>query len=75
MAENDVQDNDYVSRTGQKDHVPVQDDNAPVEDPIDEAEADTDKALGTVAAHKIYVRLLIFMQKKTSRTPLTSPTL
>ena len=51
MAENDVQDNDYVSRTGQKDHVPVQDDNAPVEDPIDEAEADTEKALGTVAAH------------------------
>ena len=51
MAENDVQDNDYVSRTGQKDHVPVQDDNAPVEDPIDEAEADTDKALGALALH------------------------
>ena len=51
MAENDVQDNDYVSRTGQKDHMPVQDDNAPVEDPIDEAEADTDKALGTRIIH------------------------
>lgn len=48
MAENDAQDNDYVSRTGQKDHIPVQDDNAPVEDPIDEAEADSDKTLGMV---------------------------
>lgn len=39
-------DNDYASRTGQKEHIPVQKDEEPVEDPIDAEEADTDKALG-----------------------------
>ena len=38
---------DYVSRTGQKQaNNPVQDDNAPVEDPIDPATADSDEQLG-----------------------------
>lgn len=38
---------DYVSRTGQKDApVPVQADNDDVADPIDASTADSDKALG-----------------------------
>ena len=44
----DVADPSYTSRTGQKTGpVPVQDDNAPVEDPIDPMSADSDEALGT----------------------------
>lgn len=39
-------DNDYVSRAGQKDHIPVQKDEDPVEDPIDPETADSDKTLG-----------------------------
>jgi len=42
----DVQDNDYVSRTGQKQGaVPVQSDNDAVEDPIDANTADSDEQL------------------------------
>lgn len=41
----DVQDNDYKSRTGQSE-IPVQSDDAPVEDPIDPANADSDAQLG-----------------------------
>ena len=37
-------DNDYASRTGQS-QIPVQKDDAPVEDPIDAATADSDAAL------------------------------
>lgn len=37
---------DYASRPGQKDVVPVQSDNAEVEDPIDEETADSDQQLG-----------------------------
>ncbi|KAL8923968.1 MAG: hypothetical protein Q9172_002895 [Xanthocarpia lactea] len=37
-------DNDYASRTGQN-QIPVQKDEAPVEDPIDPATADSDQAL------------------------------
>ncbi|KAL8785966.1 MAG: hypothetical protein Q9213_003042 [Squamulea squamosa] len=37
-------DNDYASRTGQTE-IPVQKDEAPVEDPIDPATADSDQAL------------------------------
>ncbi|KAF2457929.1 hypothetical protein BDY21DRAFT_285429 [Lineolata rhizophorae] len=40
----DVGDNDYQSRTGQS-HIPVQKDDAPVEDPIDASKADSDQAL------------------------------
>lgn len=43
----DVADNDYVSRPGQKDTVPVQSDDAPVEDPVDSETADSDQQLGT----------------------------
>jgi hypothetical protein len=43
----DSQDNDYVSRPGQKGGpIPVQSDNAVVEDPIDGATADSDQQLG-----------------------------
>lgn len=45
-GDNATTQNDYVSRTGQKDTVPVQSDDAPVEDPIDEETADSDKQLG-----------------------------
>ncbi|PQE32219.1 histone chaperone CHZ domain-containing protein [Rutstroemia sp. NJR-2017a WRK4] len=38
-------DNDYISRPGQKDIVPVQRDGAPVEDPIDPATANSDAQL------------------------------
>lgn len=41
-------DNDYVSRTGQKDTIPVQSDDATVEDPIDAETADSDQQLGTL---------------------------
>lgn len=58
MADNDVPDKDYVSRTGQKETIPVQDDNAPV-DEIDEVEADTDKALGTSHGSETEVALLL----------------
>lgn len=40
----DAVDNDYKSRTGQS-HIPVQSDEAPVEDPIDPATADSDETL------------------------------
>lgn len=40
-------DNDYTSRTGQKDHIPVQKDEDTVEDPIDAETADSDQQLGT----------------------------
>jgi hypothetical protein len=43
----DAQDNDYVSRTGQKQGpIPVQSDNDTVDDPIDGATADSDEQLG-----------------------------
>jgi hypothetical protein len=43
----DTQQNDYTSRTGQKQApVPVQDDQDPVEDPIDANVADSDQQLG-----------------------------
>ena len=41
----DSTDNDYVSRTGQN-QIPVQKDEAPVEDPIDSTTADSDATLG-----------------------------
>ena len=44
----DAGDDDYKSRTGQS-HIPVQSDNAPVEDPIDPATADSDETLGMSA--------------------------
>lgn len=41
--------NDYQSRTGQKDHIPVQSDEANVEDPIDAETADSDAQLGQLS--------------------------
>jgi hypothetical protein len=41
----DVKDNDYASRSGQY-QIPVQKDEAPVNDPIDPATADSDETLG-----------------------------
>lgn len=44
----DSMDNDYTSRTGQKNApVPVQKDTDAVKDPIDPATADSDETLGT----------------------------
>jgi hypothetical protein len=40
-----VSDSNYMSRTGQS-HILVQKDDAPVEDPIDPATADSDETLG-----------------------------
>ncbi|KAI6708265.1 hypothetical protein JHW43_009220 [Diplocarpon mali] len=46
IPQGDPQDNDYVSRPGQKDAgIPVQPDDAPVEDPIDADVADSDEQL------------------------------
>jgi hypothetical protein len=43
----DGQDNDYVSRPGQKQApIPVQSDGADIEDPVDPATADSDEQLG-----------------------------
>lgn len=42
----EVQDNDYKSRTGQNE-IPVQANDKPVEDPIDEETADSDAQLGS----------------------------
>ncbi|KAL8738275.1 MAG: hypothetical protein Q9181_000910 [Wetmoreana brouardii] len=45
-------DNDYASRTGQS-QIPVQKDEAPIEDPIDPATADSDQALAQDDAEAI----------------------
>ncbi|KAH9224529.1 hypothetical protein DL95DRAFT_378160, partial [Leptodontidium sp. 2 PMI_412] len=46
VPQGDVQNNDYVSRPGQKDSgIPVQSDDAPVESGIDAEVADSDKQL------------------------------
>ena len=42
----DSKDNDYASRSGQY-QIPVQKDEAPVNDPIDPRTADSDETLGT----------------------------
>lgn len=49
----DIQDNDYVSRPGQKDAIPVQRDDAGVEDPIGD-DADSDEALGMLIPSNLY---------------------
>lgn len=41
----DAKENDYVSRTGQS-HIPVQKDEAPVDDTYNAATADSDEQLG-----------------------------
>ena len=49
-------DNDYQSRTGQS-HIPVQRDDAPVEDPIDPDTADSDEQLGKLACSSTHFRI------------------
>ena len=51
----DPVDNDYQSRTGQS-QIPVQKDEAPVEDPIDPATADSDQQLGRLHSHQHMMR-------------------
>ena len=72
----DAGDDDYKSRTGQS-HIPVQSDNAPVEDPIDPATADSDETLGMSARfpYPSIISLLIYIQRKTTKRPLTKATL
>jgi hypothetical protein len=48
IPQGNAQDDSYVSRPGEKqDPIPVQSDNADVEDPIDGNVADSDEQLGT----------------------------
>jgi hypothetical protein len=47
----DAGDNDYVSRTGQSE-IPVQKDEAPIEDPYNTASADSDEQLGKISSTK-----------------------
>lgn len=54
----DAVDNDYASRTGQS-QVPVQNDEAPVEDPYNNPSADSDEQLGNVIAPLISAPILI----------------
>ncbi|EMC92693.1 hypothetical protein BAUCODRAFT_27047 [Baudoinia panamericana UAMH 10762] len=62
-------DNDYVSRTGQKEGpIPVQKDEAGVEDPIDPATADSDEQLGTHSTQ--HVKLV----RKTNELPAKDDT-
>ena len=53
----DAGDNDYKSRTGQS-HIPVQSDQAPVEDPIDPATADSDETLGMPCSLSVRLPML-----------------
>ena len=61
----DAGDDSYKSRTGQS-HIPVQSDNAPVEDPIDAATADSDETLGMSASFSMLFHhsMLIFHSER-----------
>lgn len=51
IPQGDAQDNDYVSRTGQKEApIPVQSDNDVVESGVDAETADSDEQLGMLSA-------------------------
>jgi len=54
----DARDNDYASRTGQS-HIPVQRDEAPVEDPYNSVDADSDQQLGNYIYSHICTHMLI----------------
>ena len=56
-------DNDYKSRTGQS-HIPVQSDDAPVDDPINPETADSDETLGKSYLERIQLQLLILAQPR-----------
>ena len=69
-------DNDYVSRTGQKENVPVQTDEAAVEDPIDPATADSDATLGKPLSRiSSAATQLTLPQRKMKPMLSTNPTL
>jgi hypothetical protein len=79
--QNDFQDdgtipaqNDYESRTGQKDHIPVQKDEAGVEDPIDPNVADSDEQLGENSHEQFGLESTDPMQNAMTLTPLTRAT-
>jgi hypothetical protein len=59
-------DNDYASRTGQSE-IPVQKDEAPIEDPIDADTADSDKVLGMCFLLHFYMTVLTSPQSKMRR--------
>ncbi|KAL8683229.1 MAG: hypothetical protein Q9186_000841, partial [Xanthomendoza sp. 1 TL-2023] len=63
-------DNDYTSRTGQY-QIPVQKDEAPVEDPINPATADSDQTLGENFLESWHIPQV----HKTTKMPLISPIL
>lgn len=70
----DAMDNDYTSRTGQKQApVPVQSDNDAVEDPIDANTADSDKQLGAFP-RDLNCSSTNWLQRKTKLPPSTSQT-
>ena len=62
----DAGDNDYKSRTGQS-HIPVQSDQAPVEDPIDPATADSDETLGMSFSLSVRLPTLTSNSKRRQR--------
>lgn len=71
MSAND----DYTTQGGD---IPVQDDNAPVEEGVDAATADSDAQLGTCPAmtrDKQSTSLTAEYQSVTTTRPLTNPTL
>ena len=61
-------DNDYASRTGQSE-IPVQKDEASIEDPIDADTADSDKTLGMYLSSTYTLHSLTTIQSKTRRPP------
>ena len=70
-------DNDYVSRTGQKDHMPVVGDKEAIEDPIDANTADSDAQLGMPEhyALQLVTKVLMNLQRPTMLMPSISRTL
>lgn len=81
-GDNATAQNDYVSRPGQKDTIPVQSDDAPVEDPIDGETADSDQQLGTFGNKYLFLKYRfscglkkIVLQSATMPMPLTRTTL
>lgn len=61
-------DNDYASRTGQSE-IPVQKDEASIEDPIDADTADSDKTLGLYLTSTCSRHCLTTIQSKMRRLP------
>ena len=62
----DVQDTEYVSRTGQS-QIPVTKDDAPIEDPIDAETADSDKQLGKHSSSIVLCSCCVFLTTELER--------